>query len=310
MVMHSLKNTNLLFCVLTLYVLLSLVPQRGDVALLWCKGTYLRLFLKQFCQKSQFYFALSSFLRTFAVGIQQRKKMIRLLIVTIATVFSLQVAAQNNGQTNNGLKNFFKLIKQDAHPTGVHDPFDFYVGPRLGISAATLTSTGGFPVFGPTGSAFFEVFVLKNLSIGMEIGYSYQGAKGVEYTINTKHEDGTVDTQHQKYDYSLHYINATYLCRWYPISSAPLSVYSGLHLARLISAHAKSNHRTNITDELHEGDVGIPVGVSYEWGQWQADMRYTASLRHIGRTARAKQLLDNSFNNMLSVTVAYKIQLW
>ena len=74
MVMHSLKNTNLLFCVLTLYVLLSLVPQRGDVALLWCKGTYLRLFLKQFCQKSQFYFALSSFLRTFAVGIQQRKK--------------------------------------------------------------------------------------------------------------------------------------------------------------------------------------------------------------------------------------------
>lgn len=241
----------------------------------------------------------------------EKEKMTRLLIAIIAAVFSLQVAAQNKEQTNNGLKNFFKLIKQDAHPTGVHDPFDFYVGPRLGISAATLTSTGGSPVLGPTGSAFFEVFVLKNLSIGMEIGYSYQGAKDVKYTIYTKEEDGTlVDTQHQKYDYSLHYINATYLCRWYPISSTPLSVYSGLHLARLISAHATANHRTNITDELHEGDVAIPVGVSYEWGQWQADMRYTASLRHIGRTARAKQLLDNSFNNMLSLTVAYKIQLW
>lgn len=234
-----------------------------------------------------------------------------LIIIMCMTCCATQVSAQSFGQkVKTGTKNFFKLIQQDAHPTGIHDPWDLYVGPRLGLDVSTLTNTGGRPVIGFTGGAFFEVFILKNLSIDMGLNYSRQGVDNVKYNITTNYADGTSETRHYKYDYALHYINTDYLLRWYPIASKPLSVYSGLHLARLFSAKAKSNHSNNIRDDLHKGDVSLPLGVSYEWGQWQADARYNLSVRHIGRSARAKQLLDDASNSMISFTVAYKILLW
>lgn len=229
----------------------------------------------------------------------------RLIIIMCVICCSTQLYAQSNG-----VKEFFKMIKQDTHPTGKHDVWDLYVGPRIGPAVSTLSSIGGTPKIGATGGGFFEVFFLENMSIEMGINYSWQGVNNVEYTLKTQNADGTTTTEKREYDYSLHYINTDYLCRWYPKASIPLSVYAGLHLARLFNAKAKYQHNTNIRDDLHRGDVAIPVGVSYEWGQWQADVRYHQSLRHIGRTARAKSLLDNANNQMLSLTVAYKIQLW
>ena len=223
----------------------------------------------------------------------------------------MQVGAQDKSNSlKKGIGNFFKLIQQDAHPTGIHDPWDLYVGPRLGLDVATLTSTGGTPTIGITGGGFFEIFILKNLSIEMGINYTHQGVNNVSYTKTTTLEDGSQEQHSTDHDYSLHYINTDYLCRWYPKAELPLSVYTGLHLARIIKAIGKSTEKTNIRDHLHRGDIAFPVGVSYEWGQWQADVRYLQSVRHIGRTATAKRNLDNANNCVLELTVAYKILLW
>lgn len=203
----------------------------------------------------------------------------------------------------SGFRNTIRLIDQDASPTGVHMPWDLYAAPKLGLAVSNLTTMDGKVAFGVTGGAYIEVFILPELAIDMELTYSHQGANDVPRTSET--------TGYREHDFKLDYINSTYLCRWYPIRERPLSIYSGLHMARLVNAKRKVSGKTyNIYDDLRHGDVAIPVGVSYEWKQWQADVRYNQYFRHIASSQDAKGFLDNTCNTMIDITVAYKILLW
>lgn len=212
----------------------------------------------------------------------------------------------------SGIKSTLDVIDQDSHPTGTHELWDIYVAPQLGIGISALPGGGGIPEVGITGGGFVEVFVRKNLAIDVGLNFSHQGGNNVAYDATVTDADGNSIAQGQKYDYNLNYINTDYLCRWYPWSYKTLSVYTGLHLARLVHAKSKLHDGaiTNIRRELHKGDVAIPVGISYEWKQWQLDGRFFYSLRHIARTDKAKMVLGNATNTMLSVTVAYKIQVF
>lgn len=229
-------------------------------------------------------------------------KKILILAITLAVILPTANAQSLGSKIKKGFNNTIKLIDQDAHPTGIHTPWDLYVAPKLGLSVSNLTSQNGKLSFGINGGAYMEVFILPELAIDLELTYSQQGANDVPHSSASGYRE---------YDFMLGYINTTYLCRWYPIKERPLSIYSGLHLARLIKAKGRAGGgKHDIYDDLHHGDVAIPIGASYEWKQWQADLRYNFFIKSIASSQPAKSVLDNARNSMIDLTVAYKIQLW
>ena len=93
---------------------------------------------------------------------------------------------------------------------------------------------------GVVAGAYVEVFVTKNIGIDVEMGYSRQGSSGVYNTAYTTDALGNVTTSRVgPYDYRLDYINIDYLVRWYPWADLTWSFTTGLHMARLVSAHSK-----------------------------------------------------------------------
>lgn len=204
----------------------------------------------------------------------------------------------------SGVKRTIKLIDQDAHPTGTHKPWDLFVAPKLGLAVSNLTTMDGKMKPGIMFGGYIEVFFVPNIGVDMEVTYNRQGANDVPW----RNSEGV----YKEHDIYIDCLNSTYLCRWYPKEEIPLSVYSGLHMSRIVNARlrTKGSDSHSIKDDLHKGDVAIPIGVSYEWKQWQADLRYNFYFRHIASSQEAKRVLDNACNSMLSLTVAYRIQLW
>lgn len=65
----------------------------------------------------------------------------------------------------------------------------------------------------------------------------------------------------------------------------------------------------NLKDHIYKGDFALPLGVSYEWKQWQIEARYNLYFRRLAKDAAAKDLLKNARNSMLEVTLGYRIQV-
>ena len=102
-----------------------------------------------------------------------------------------------------------------------------------------------------------------------------------------------------------------YLVRWYPWTDLPWSFTTGIHTGYVISAHAKEKNGEDFTlkDHIYKGDVAIPLGVSYEWKQWQIEARYNLYFRKLARDNKGWNLLRNARNSMLEVTLGYRIQV-
>ncbi|GAB6982491.1 outer membrane beta-barrel protein [Prevotella dentasini] len=242
----------------------------------------------------------------------------RLLLLSFIVLGALNARAQIVNERNkekisqavkDGYKEVMQTIKQDAHPTGVHTQWDLYVGARLGLNASNLPGLNGNMKTGITGGVFMEVFVFPNLAADIEVEYSHQGSGNVYHTVAT---DADAVFRSGPYDYNIKYINTNYLARWYPWADKPWSFYTGLHMARAISMHThlKGGEKKDITDKIHRGDLAIPVGASFEWKQWQLDMRYNISFRRLADDSDAKRLLGAARNSMLQLTIGYKIQMW
>lgn len=228
----------------------------------------------------------------------------RIITFIIAIIAFNNMQAQNfTSKVKKGFKDAIEAIDQDITPTGSHELWDLYIGPKLGVSVSDFRNVGDNMKFAVTGGGFIEVFVRPDMAVDIEVTYARQGANKAQLR-NTSGED-------RIYDFQLDYINSDYLCRWYPKEKIPLSIYSGMHLAWLVNARMKVNGRSSkIYDDLRHGDFAIPVGVSYEWKQWRADFRYNFSFLHIADKAGAKAVLNNATNNMLNLTIGYKILLW
>lgn len=251
------------------------------------------------------------------------KKYIFLLLVMLLPAFQLDAQIINKANKDkigqdikNGVHNALEAIEQDAHPSGEHDQWSAYVAPKFGLGVFSLPGAGGRPGLGIIGGAAVEVFVTHNIGLSFELTYQHQTANNVKYSEvrNITDAQGNVTGQtvnSGKLDYSLGYIDSYYLIRWYPWAYRPLSFYTGLQLSRLVTAKADPEHgsSTDIKDDLHKGEFDIPIGASYEWKQWQFDVRYYISPRKLAASHRAKNILGNARNMMLSFSVAYRIQL-
>lgn len=251
-----------------------------------------------------------------------RKVVILLLMLLPMASMNAQIIKKSNkdkiGQDiKEGFNNALKTIKQDAHPTGEHNLWDGYVGPKLGVGISSMPGAGGLPEVGVVGGGFFDVFVAKNLSLSFELLYQHQGGNHLHHTemIDVPDAQGVGSQQvadRGSYNYNLDYINTAYLIHWYPWSYRPVSFYTGLQMMRMVNASCrrKGGSKVNIEDDLFNGEFDIPVGATYEWKQWQLDARYYISPRKLAGSKRAKQIIGNARNMMLSVTIAYRIQIF
>lgn len=225
------------------------------------------------------------------------------------------VTKANKGKIANGIKegvnSAIETLDQHTHPTGEHELWDGFIAPKVGMGISSLPGTGGRPELGFVGGLYVEAFVAKNIGLAMEITYQHQGANRAYYASMSE-QNGQEFLNEGRYDYNLDYINTSYLIHWYPWPTRPLSLYTGLQTSRLINAksHMRGSTTADIKDELHRGEANIPLGITYEFGQWELDARYYISWRKLASSHTAKRILGNARNMMFSVTVGYRIQIF
>lgn len=246
----------------------------------------------------------------------------RILLITAILFMALtngqaQVLNKDNtkqiGQAvKEGIKDVKDAIVQDTKPTGEHTIWDIYAAPKVGLNLSNLSGIDGKMKVGVVAGVSFEVFIANNIAIDAELLYSHQGSSGVYRNIDTTDDYGNpVVQEYGPYNFNLHYFNMNYLVRWYPWTDLPWSFTTGVHAGYVISAHAKEKNGKNINlkDHIYKGDIAIPLGVSYEWSQWQIEARYNLYFRKLARNAEAQELMRNARNNMFEVTLGYRIKV-
>ena len=246
----------------------------------------------------------------------------RILLITAILFMALtngqaQVLNKDNtkqiGQAvKDGIKDVRDAIVQDTKPTGEHEQWDIYAVPKIGLNLSNLPGIDGKVKIGLIGGVYMEMFLTKNIAIDVETQYSHQGSSGVHRTLIPTEASGITTTrEYGPYDFKLDYLNTNYIVRWYPWIDLPWSFTTGLHTSYIISAKAKlkGGKEHNLKDHIYKGDVAIPLGVSYEWSQWQIEARYNLYFRKLARDAKAQDLMQNARNNMFEVTLGYRIKV-
>ena len=229
-----------------------------------------------------------------------------------AQVINKNAAKRIGEAVKEGYQDVKGAIVQDTKPTGEHTIWDIYAAPKVGLNLSNLSGIDGKMKVGVVAGTYFEVFIANNIAIDAELLYSHQGSSGIYRNIDTTDDYGNPVVQsYGPYNFNLHYFNMNYLVRWYPWTDLPWSFTTGVHAGYVISAHAKEKNGKNINlkDHIYKGNVAIPIGISYEWKQWQIEARYSLSLRKLTKDAEAKDLLKNARNSMLEVTLGYRIQV-
>lgn len=209
------------------------------------------------------------------------------------------------GQTvKEGYQDVKDAIVQDIKPSGEHTVWDIYIEPKIGLNVSQAIGVQNRPKLGINAGINTEVFFTKNLAFDIEIQYSYQGLSGLYNQNNTPKTDGP-------YNLNIHYLNTNYLMRWYPWADLPWSFTTGLHTGYIISAKAKNENgeSLNIRNNIYKSDIALPIGISYEWKQWQVEARYNLSFRKLSENYKEKDLLRKANNSMLEVTLGYRIQV-
>ena len=179
-----------------------------------------------------------------------------------------------------------------------YDTMDLLVGGKIGVGASTLTGIDSKYQFFPTGGIYGELFITPRLSMSLEVAYAHKGGNGT-YAAKAP--------EYGPYDYHFHYINTSYLVKYY--LTKEIDVYTGLTLGRSVGAKSKFEGKTtDIQDEVSKGDFSIPVGIEYTIAKnWTIDARYHWSVTSLAKTDKAKYILDNAHNSLISLTVGYKL---
>lgn len=210
----------------------------------------------------------------------------------------------------DGFNDVIEVLDQNTKPTGTHEPLDFYITPKVGLNLSTLTGMGGRPQLGITAGVAIETFATQRLSVGLELLYSHQGTSHVYFDF--------AGTDGQTYEYgpakfSMGYLGTNLLVRYYPKACLPFSVYSGLCIARTVSAtYKEGSQKEDLYDDghIHKGDLGIPLGATYEVGQWAFDLRLEYSPTQVAKTNRAKAIMGHASNVKVEATVGYRINFF
>lgn len=171
-----------------------------------------------------------------------------------------------------------------------HAVGSFNLQPKVGVSIANVTEFKGTdPRVGIVAGLEGEYQATDIFSVSAGVLYSMQGAKG--------NWGNLIDATNR-----LDYINVPIMANVYVVKglAVKLGVQPGFNVSNKISA----NNRATVDNlvKAQSVDVAIPVGVSYEYNNFQLDARYNWGVSKAYKFDKAK-------NSVFQITLGYKFDL-
>lgn len=203
-----------------------------------------------------------------------------------------------------------------------------YVMPRVAYSVGDLAGMDDF-----TGKRGFaagvdvQYFLSDKFAISAGALYSQQGAEMDVTWFPSEPKAFTV-----KDDLSLNYLNIPLMAQYYVYKG--LALKAGVQAGVLLSAKRKGSHPNSyftetlsFNDDIKEAcekvDLAIPVGLSYDFGNFVIDARYNIGLTGVfkedysldlvvgdpTKPIPVEQIKKSAKNNVFQLSVAYKFAL-
>ena len=178
-----------------------------------------------------------------------------------------------------------------------HAVGSFNLQPKIGVSIANLTDMkDSDPRVGLVAGVEGEYQVSDIFSISAGALYSMQGAK----STSALGQSATATTK-------LDYINVPIMANVYVVKG--LAVKLGIQPGFKVSSTVKTDLNTSIGSTTGSRDIkaqsvdfSIPVGVSYEYSNFQLDARYNLGLTKVFENGKDK-------NSVFQITLGYKFDL-
>ena len=179
-----------------------------------------------------------------------------------------------------------------------HAVGSFNLQPKIGVSIANLTDMkDSDPRVGLVAGVEGEYQVSDIFSISAGALYSMQGAKS---TVSALGQSATATTK-------LDYINVPIMANVYVVKG--LAVKLGIQPGFKVSSTVKTDTSTPFGTGTGSHDIkaqsvdfSIPVGVSYEYSNFQLDARYNLGLTKVFENGKDK-------NSVFQITLGYKFDL-
>lgn len=169
------------------------------------------------------------------------------------------------------------------------------IQPKVGLNIANMTDADGADarvgfVIGAEGE--YQVTDLLSLTAG--VIYSQQGCKGT-LSYEGVNADETI---------KLDYINVPILANVYVAKglAVKLGIQPGFKVNSEIELEAQGTSVETDFDGVKSLDFSIPVGISYEYSNFQLDARYNWGLTKIADDVDSK-------NSVFQITLGYKFSL-
>lgn len=179
-----------------------------------------------------------------------------------------------------------------------HAVGSFNLQPKIGVSIANLTDMkDSDPRVGLVAGVEGEYQVSDIFSISAGALYSMQGAKN---TVSALGQSATATTK-------LDYINVPIMANVYVVKG--LAVKLGIQPGFKVSSTKKTVGNTSFVSGSVSSDIkaqsvdfSIPVGISYEYSNFQLDARYNWGLTKVFENGKDK-------NSVFQITLGYKFDL-
>ena len=184
-----------------------------------------------------------------------------------------------------------------------HAKGSFNIQPKLGLNVATMTNNDGSdPRVGFVGGAEFEYQATDLLSLSFGALYSQQGVKASDEGL-----DGTI---------KMDYINVPVLLNVYVTKG--LAVKTGIQPGFKVNSKVKAStsgvsaevdlekafQAAGVDASVKSVDFAIPVGLSYEYRNFQLDARYNFS---VSKAIEAEG--ESTKHSVFQFTIGYKFDL-
>lgn len=171
-----------------------------------------------------------------------------------------------------------------------HAVGSFNLQPKVGVSIANVTEFKGTdPRVGIVAGLEGEYQATDIVSVSAGVLYSMQGAKG---------NWGDLINATNRLDY----INVPIMANVYVVKglAVKIGVQPGFNVSNKISANNRATFDNLV--KAQSVDVAIPVGVSYEYNNFQLDARYNWGVSKAYKFDKAK-------NSVFQITLGYKFDL-
>ncbi len=189
------------------------------------------------------------------------------------------------------------LMLSSAATFAQHAVGSFNLQPKVGMNIANLTDySDSDPRVGFVGGVEGEYQASDIFSVSAGVLYSMQGAK---------HEAG-VRGQTAKETTKLDYINVPIMANVYVVKglAVKLGIQPGFNVNSKVKGEMAGlfNTEGNVKVDAKSVDFSIPVGISYEYQNFQLDARYNWGLTKVFDYGKSK-------NSVFQITLGYKFDL-